>query len=107
MKDMEKAVDKIISVLKEMTSQEHDEMRSIITIYGDYDVDGTTGTALLETFFREIGVTVKYYIPERQVEGYGMNMNASDCTSVHMCVCVCDCICSCGVSAQFVSICTL
>ncbi|MDP6625866.1 MAG: hypothetical protein QGG87_05375, partial [Nitrospinota bacterium] len=76
MKDMEKAVNKIVTVLKEMVSQENEEMCSLITIYGDYDVDGTTGTALLKTFFREIGINVKYYIPERQVEGYGINVNA-------------------------------
>ena len=36
-----------------------------IAIYGDYDVDGVTGTALLVTFFSELGLTVPYYIPER------------------------------------------
>ena len=77
MKDMEKAVKKIVSVLEEIVSrQQQDAIPSLITIYGDYDVDGTTGTALLKTFFKEIGVNVQYYIPDRQSEGYGINIEA-------------------------------
>jgi single-stranded-DNA-specific exonuclease len=44
-----------------------------ILIWGDYDVDGITGTSLLYTFFKEIGVTTKYHIPNRLTEGYGLN----------------------------------
>src|SRR5262245_39854424 len=44
-----------------------------IAIYGDYDVDGVTATALLVTFFHELGLQVPYYIPERASEGYGLN----------------------------------
>jgi single-stranded-DNA-specific exonuclease len=44
-----------------------------LAIYGDYDVDGVTGTALLVTFFGELGLKVPYYIPERASEGYGLN----------------------------------
>ena len=44
-----------------------------ILIWGDYDVDGITGTSLLYTFFKEIGVTAKYHIPNRLTEGYGLN----------------------------------
>ena len=77
MKDMEKAVQKTISVLEEMVSRQQQEpIPSLITIYGDYDVDGTTGTALLKTFFKEIGVNVEHYIPDRQSEGYGINVEA-------------------------------
>lgn len=47
-----------------------------MAIYGDYDVDGITGTALLVTFFRELGFNVPYYIPERAREGYGVNADA-------------------------------
>lgn len=45
-----------------------------ICIYGDYDVDGTTATALLVHTFRELGVEgVDYYIPERFGDGYGLS----------------------------------
>jgi single-stranded-DNA-specific exonuclease len=44
-----------------------------IVIWGDYDVDGTTGTALLVHFFRELGVEVTWYIPNRLNEGYGLH----------------------------------
>jgi single-stranded-DNA-specific exonuclease len=47
-----------------------------VAIYGDYDVDGITGTALFLTFFRELGIEVPYYIPERDAEGYGLNAGA-------------------------------
>ncbi|MBU1649415.1 MAG: single-stranded-DNA-specific exonuclease RecJ [Proteobacteria bacterium] len=46
-----------------------------ILIWGDYDVDGTTGTALLVSFFRELGVTVKYIIPNRITHGYGLHVD--------------------------------
>lgn len=46
-----------------------------IVIWGDYDVDGTTGTSLLVTFFREIGKEVIWHIPDRISEGYGLNLN--------------------------------
>jgi single-stranded-DNA-specific exonuclease len=44
-----------------------------IIIWGDYDVDGTTGTALLVNFFRELGTEVMWYVPDRLTEGYGIN----------------------------------
>ena len=44
-----------------------------IVIWGDYDVDGTTGTALLVNFFRELGTEVTWHIPDRLTEGYGLN----------------------------------
>ena len=42
-----------------------------ITIYGDYDVDGATSSALLIRLLRELGVEADYYIPDRLLEGYG------------------------------------
>ena len=42
-----------------------------ITIYGDYDVDGATSSALLIRLLRELGVEAGYYIPDRLLEGYG------------------------------------
>jgi single-stranded-DNA-specific exonuclease len=44
-----------------------------ICIYGDYDTDGTTATALLLNTFRQMGVLVDYYIPNRFGEGYGLS----------------------------------
>ncbi len=50
-----------------------------ITIYGDYDVDGVTSTAVLWLFFRDhLGVELDYYIPHRLREGYGLNTDAID-----------------------------
>ena len=47
-----------------------------ITIYGDYDVDGMTGTAILLKCCRLLGAEVDYYVPSRISEGYGMNHEA-------------------------------
>jgi single-stranded-DNA-specific exonuclease len=46
----------------------------LIGVWGDYDVDGTTGTATLICFLREIGAEPIYYIPHRIGEGYGINI---------------------------------
>ncbi|MDG6079647.1 single-stranded-DNA-specific exonuclease RecJ [Erythrobacter litoralis] len=45
--------------------------REKITIYGDYDVDGATSSALLIRLLRDLGVSADYYIPDRLLEGYG------------------------------------
>ncbi len=63
MRDMQAAANR---VAKAVRNQEK------ILVYGDYDVDGTTATALLYTFFEEFGVDVNYYIPHRFKEGYGL-----------------------------------
>lgn len=47
-----------------------------ILIYGDYDVDGVTGTAVLILALRALGAKVDYYIPDRFSEGYGLNAGA-------------------------------
>jgi single-stranded-DNA-specific exonuclease len=47
-----------------------------ITIYGDYDVDGITGVAILWDILRLLGADVDYYIPHRIDEGYGLNTEA-------------------------------
>lgn len=49
-----------------------------ICIYGDYDSDGVTATALLYSYLKEEGADVCYYIPDRETEGYGLNMSAID-----------------------------
>ena len=65
--DMDKAADRVRRAVDE---------EETIAIYGDYDVDGVTATALLTTFFRDLGVTVLPYIPSRHNEGYGLNNEA-------------------------------
>jgi single-stranded-DNA-specific exonuclease len=47
-----------------------------ITIYGDYDVDGITGVAILWQILKLLGADVDYYIPHRIDEGYGLNAEA-------------------------------
>ncbi len=67
MKDMNLAVARLVRAIRE---------HELITIYGDYDVDGTTATALLMEFFQELGARVDYYIPHRVHEGYSLNGRA-------------------------------
>jgi len=47
-----------------------------ITVYGDYDVDGMTATAILRQAIRLLGGQVDYYVPARMTEGYGLNHEA-------------------------------
>lgn len=61
---MELAVGRVLEALQK---------REKILLYGDYDVDGTTGTALLCLFLREQGAEVSYYINDRFTEGYGLS----------------------------------
>lgn len=49
-----------------------------ICIYGDYDVDGISGTAILLEAIKRLGYSAEYYIPNRQEEGYGLNKEALD-----------------------------
>ncbi len=65
MKDMKKVVEKIQNL------KEHR-----IMILGDYDVDGTTSTAMLYKYFKNMGYDLLYYIPDRYEEGYGVSEKA-------------------------------
>src|SRR4051794_12485514 len=47
-----------------------------ISVYGDYDVDGVTSTALLVSVLRKLGGEADYYVPQRLLEGYGLNSEA-------------------------------
>jgi len=67
MTDMDKAVDRVIAAR---------ERKEKIVVYGDYDVDGVTATAILLRFFRAVGMETEYYIPLRAKEGYGLNIKA-------------------------------
>ena len=62
--DMDKAVERIHKAISRGEE---------ICVYGDYDVDGTTATALLLNTFRQMDVPVDYYIPDRFEEGYGLS----------------------------------
>ena len=67
MKDMKKAADRVrLAVAR----REH------IAVFGDYDVDGITSTALLTDFLQGLGARVTSYIPARLEEGYGLNETA-------------------------------
>lgn len=67
MKDMEKAVERIERAITE---------KEKITVYGDYDVDGITSVAMLVKYLKGRGAVCTYYIPEREGEGYGLNVDA-------------------------------
>ena len=67
MRDMDKAVARIKEAI---------EKKENVMVYGDYDVDGITSTALLVRYFSEQGLNAHAYIPDRQDEGYGINMAA-------------------------------
>jgi single-stranded-DNA-specific exonuclease len=49
-----------------------------IVVFGDYDVDGTNGAAMLYLFLKEVGADVGYYIPDRIKEGYGISRQGID-----------------------------
>ena len=70
--------------------------REKITVYGDYDVDGVTATAVMVTTLRYLGAEVDYYIPTR-AEGYGLNLKAvSVLASKHRTKLIVTC--DCGIS---------
>lgn len=68
-KDMEQACARVHTAV---------EQEELICVYGDYDADGVTSTALLYSYLEAIGARVMYYIPSREAEGYGMNNAAVD-----------------------------
>lgn len=49
-----------------------------IAVYGDYDADGVTATAMMYSYLESCGGNVVYYIPDRESEGYGLNKKAID-----------------------------
>ncbi|MDO9155702.1 MAG: single-stranded-DNA-specific exonuclease RecJ, partial [Sediminibacterium sp.] len=64
MKDMDKAVDRILQAF-----EEHEQ----ILVYGDYDVDGTTSVASMFQFLKSLHEPIDFYIPHRYKEGYGIS----------------------------------
>ena len=69
MRGMDQAVNRIIEAIG------HQEK---IVIYGDYDVDGITATSIMYRCLYSLHAKVGYYIPQREVEGYGLNKKALD-----------------------------
>ena len=67
MPDMEKAVKRILTAI---------EKKEKTIIYGDYDVDGITSITILKSFLKDRGLECDYYIPNRLLEGYGLNKDA-------------------------------
>jgi single-stranded-DNA-specific exonuclease len=61
---MQKAIDRTISCI---VGNEK------VGIFGDYDVDGATSTAILGNYFRSLNLPYEIYIPDRQKEGFGPN----------------------------------
>lgn len=69
LKDMDKACTRLAKALS---------LQEKICIYGDYDVDGISSTALLVTVLKNIGMNVDYYLPDRHSEGYGLHTASLD-----------------------------
>ncbi|MBM4403507.1 MAG: single-stranded-DNA-specific exonuclease RecJ [Candidatus Cloacimonetes bacterium] len=65
--DMERSVRRILEAI---------ERKQRVIIYGDYDVDGTTATALLYLGLKRVGADIEFYIPHRMIDGYGLSINS-------------------------------
>lgn len=63
-KDIEKAADRVIKAI---------ETDELIMVYGDYDADGVTSTALMMNILIELGANCDYFVPNRFEHGYGLN----------------------------------
>ena len=68
-KDMDKAVERIQRAIEDGER---------VCVYGDFDADGVTSTALLYSYLSDIGADAMYYIPSRETEGYGMHRESTD-----------------------------
>ena len=66
---MEKTVNRTINGIKK---------KDKFGVFGDYDVDGATSTAILGNYFNEINHKVEIYIPDRKKEGYGPSKQGFD-----------------------------
>jgi len=66
-RDMQKAVEKIFKSIED---------KEKIIIFGDFDADGVTSTAVVASVLAAFGANFDYYIPHREIEGYGLNMES-------------------------------
>ena len=64
----EEDLKKIVSLIQDAI-----KTQGLIFVYGDYDVDGMTSTAIMASFLQECGAQVEYYIPNRFTDGYGLS----------------------------------
>ena len=88
LKDMDKAVKAIIN---------HRDNGNKLMIFGDYDVDGVSSTAMLSLFFKSINMDVSYYIPHRDIDGYGLSKRGIDfANSIGSTLII---TCDCGINA--------
>ena len=69
MQDMDKAADRLADCIKN---------RQNILVFGDYDVDGTTGASTLGLFINSAGGNSEVYVPDRETEGYGLSSRGVD-----------------------------
>ncbi len=69
MQDMDKAVERVLININSGAA---------IMVFGDYDVDGTTGAAALYIALQKFGANITYYIPDREKEGYGLSLQSID-----------------------------
>lgn len=69
LKDLDKAADRLVEAVRQGET---------IGIFGDYDVDGATSSALFSRFFEAVGGRTRIYIPDRMKEGYGPNAAAME-----------------------------
>ena len=69
MKGMQVAIDRIVTAIAN---------KEKVLVFGDYDVDGTTSVALVYSFFQKYISEIRYYIPDRYAEGYGISFKSID-----------------------------
>lgn len=79
MKDMDKAVERLIIAV---------DKQEPILIYGDYDVDGTTAVAVVYNYLKNFHNNLKYYVPDRYNEGYGISFKGIDYAEENECTLV-------------------
>ncbi len=76
MRDIDKAVSRIIQAL---------ENKEKILVYGDYDVDGTTSVAFFSFFLEYLDHPYRFYVPDRNEEGYGLSVRGVDFAKENNC----------------------
>lgn len=95
--DMQKSVERLAKAI--------DEKENIL-VYGDFDADGVTSTALLLRTFNELGAKVDYFIPDREKDGHGINVKALVklmATKKPKIIVTCDCASSDVEQVQFIN----